>query len=150
MSAPIRVRMESVGEGPTALGSAGPFTLVADRPHRAGRGGLGFNGAQLLYLAVAACYSNDVYREADDRGIALRRVAVAVSGEFDGRGSTSSPIEVVISVEGDATESELADLVEEVDRIAEIPNSIRGTTPVTIATRTLRGTDSAAPGGSEA
>ena len=36
----------------TAIGSAGPFTLVVDRPEVAG-GGLGFSGGRLLYLAVA-------------------------------------------------------------------------------------------------
>ncbi len=37
-----QVELRTVGDGPTALGSAGPFTLVADRPASAGGGGLGF------------------------------------------------------------------------------------------------------------
>jgi putative redox protein len=128
-----------VSDAPTALGSAGPFTLIADRPHRAGRGGLGFNGGQLLYLSVAACYSNDLYREAEARGIVLRRVALEVSGAFAGRGSPSEPIEVRLALAGDAPEADLADLVDEVDRIAEIPGSIRGTTSVTIVERRITG-----------
>jgi putative redox protein len=55
-----RVELRTIGDGPTALGSAGPFTLVADRATAAGGGGLGFNGGQLLYLAIAACLSNDL------------------------------------------------------------------------------------------
>ena len=51
----------------TAVGSAGPFTLVVDRPVEAGGGGKGFNGGQLLYLAVAGCISNDLFREATAR-----------------------------------------------------------------------------------
>jgi hypothetical protein len=35
-----------------AIGSAGPYTLVVDRPADAGGQGLGFNGGQLLYLAI--------------------------------------------------------------------------------------------------
>lgn len=43
----------SVDGRTTALGSAGAFTLVVDRPIEAGGSGQGFNGGQLLNLAVA-------------------------------------------------------------------------------------------------
>jgi putative redox protein len=36
-----------------SIGSAGPHTLVVDRPAGAGGHGLGFNGGELLYLAIA-------------------------------------------------------------------------------------------------
>jgi putative redox protein len=127
MSDAYRVELQTVGDGPTALGSAGPFTLVADRPAAAGGGGKGFNGGQLLY------------REAETRGIRLRRGGVRVAGYFPARGSPSTPIEVDVEIDGDAAEADLAALLDEVDAIAEIPNSLRGTTPVTIRSRTLRG-----------
>jgi uncharacterized OsmC-like protein len=133
-----------VAGGPTALGSAGPYTLVADRPVAAGGNGRGFNGGQLLYLAIGACISNDLYREAAARHITLRDVQVDVDGDFPARGAPSTPIEVRLRVAGDAPERELAALVDEVDRIAEIPNSIRGTTPVTIVERTLEGAEARA------
>jgi organic hydroperoxide reductase OsmC/OhrA len=131
----MRVEMRAVGGGPTALGSAGPFTVVADRPVEAGGGGHGFNGGQLLYLSIAACFSNDLYREAASRGISLTDVALTVDGDFAGPGSPSGPVSVSLSVSGHASEQQLNDLIDEVDRIAEIPNSIRGTTPVTIVER---------------
>ena len=137
MSDTYRVEMRTVGGGPTALGSAGPHTLVADRSSAAGGNGRGFSGGQLLYLAIAACYSNDLYREAATRGISLTDVAITVDGDFPARGSTSTPVEVTLEVHGEAPEEALAALVEEVDRVAEIPNSIRGTTPVTIVERRL-------------
>ena len=141
MSDAYRVRLRTVDGGPTAVGSAGPHTLIADRPAGAGGGGLGFNGGQLLYLAIAACYSNDLYREAAARGIPLTRVAIAVDGDFPGRGSPSTPITVDVELDGDAPADELAGLLDEVDRIAEIPNSVRGTTPVELRGRTIRGAD---------
>lgn len=139
MSDAVRVELHTVGAGPTALGSAGPFTLVADRPKEAGGGGLGFNGGQLLYLSIAACISNDLYREAETRGITLTRVAVTVDGDFPGRGSPSGPIAMDIEVDGDALAADLEALLDEVDRIAEIPNSIRNATPITIRTRRMTG-----------
>ncbi|HVM31233.1 MAG TPA: OsmC family protein [Candidatus Limnocylindrales bacterium] len=134
-----RVHTRTVGGGPTALGWAGPHTLVADRPASAGGAGRGFSGGQLLYLAIAACISNDLYREAAARGVTLSEVSVTVDGDFPARGEPSTPIEVRLTVVGDASQAELADLIDEVDRIAEIPNSIRGATPVTIVERRIEG-----------
>src|SRR5438874_1093545 len=64
------VEFRNVHGGAAAIGSAGPYTLVVDRPTGGGGEGLGFNGGQLLYLAVGGCVSNDLFREADARGIA--------------------------------------------------------------------------------
>ena len=134
MSDAYRVSMVTVDGGPTALGStaAGPFTLVADRPAAAGGGGLGFNGGQLLFLSIAACVSNDVYREAVTMGVTVRRVAVEVDGDFPARGAASTAIDVRVTVEAEADDATIDALVAEVDRVAEIPNSLRGTVPVTI------------------
>ena len=132
MTEAYRVSMETVGHGPTALGSAGPFTLVADRPTAAGGGGHGFNGGQLMYLSIAACVSNDLYREAQAMGIRLAGVAINVDGDFPARGAPSTPIDVTVRIDSDADGAAVDALLAEVDRIAEIPNSIRGTTPITI------------------
>jgi putative redox protein len=140
MSDAYRVEMRTVGGGPTALGSAGPHTVVVDRSIMAGGHGRGFSGGQLLYLAIGACISNDLYREAAARGITLRDVALAVDGDFPGRGQPSTPIEVSLEVTGDASEDELAALVDEVERVAEIPASLRGTTLVRIVSRQLNST----------
>lgn len=141
MTEAYRVSMVTVDGGPTAVGStaAGSFTLVADRPVAAGGRGLGFNGGQLLYLAIAACVSNDLYREAATAGIGLRRVAVEVDGDFPSRGSASTPIEVLVDIDADAEDEAVDALLADVDRVAEIPNSLRGTIPVAIRRRTTGG-----------
>jgi uncharacterized OsmC-like protein len=120
----------SVDGRTTALGSAGEFTLVVDRPIAGGGGGLGFNGGQLLNMAVAGCVSNDLFREAARLGIELRRVRVTAASEYGGDPATSTPIDYTVEVEGDAPEEALRELVEYVDGIAEIPNSIRRGTEV--------------------
>jgi putative redox protein len=114
----------------TALGSAGPFTLVVDRPVEGGGGGLGFNGGQLLYLAVAGCISNDLFRDARTAGIELSHVRVKVGADFVGEPAISDEIRYEVEVAGDASEDRLRELVAQVDEIAEIPNSLRQGTPV--------------------
>lgn len=114
----------------TTLGSAGAHTLVIDRPLEAGGGGLGFNGGELLHLAVAGCISNDLFREARTAGITLHRVRVSARGEFAGNPAVSSGIEYEVEIEGDADRERLEALVAHVDAIAEIPNSLRRGTRV--------------------
>jgi organic hydroperoxide reductase OsmC/OhrA len=132
MSDAYRVTLRTVDGGPTALGVAGAHSLVVDRPAAAGGSGLGFNGGQLLYLAIAACWSNDLYREAAARGITLHRVAVAVDGDFPGRGAASSEIRVDVQVEADADDAALRELLAEVERVAEIPATLARPTTIAI------------------
>ena len=138
----IDVETISVDGRTTALGSAGPFTLVVDRPKEAGGGGLGFNGGQLLNLSVAACVSNDLFRDAVKAGITLRRVRVTASSEYAGTPAVSGPIEYDVEIEGDASEAELRRLLGETDGIAEIPNSLRRGTEVRLRTMSVRQTPS--------
>jgi uncharacterized OsmC-like protein len=130
MSDAYRVEVRSVDGGPTALGWGGPVTVVIDRPVEGGGRALGFNGGQLLNLAVAGCVSNDLFREAAKRGIRLERVRVVADSDYAGRPATSTPIEYEVELSGDAPAGALADLVDFVDQIAEIPNSLRRGTDV--------------------
>ena len=126
----IEVETRNVDGQVTALGTAGTFTLVVDRPTEGGGGGLGFNGGQLLYLAIAGCISNDLFREARADGIELSSVRVKVAGDFVGEPAVSDEIQYEVEVSGDAPEERLRALVDQVDEIAEIPNSLRQGTHV--------------------
>jgi organic hydroperoxide reductase OsmC/OhrA len=132
MADAIKVELRSVDGGPTAVMSSGPFTVLADRPVSGGGRGLGFNGGQLMYASIAACVSNDLYREAATMGIELSRVSLTVEGEFPGRGQPSGPVTVEVELEGTASDARLDELMAVVDEVAEIPNSMRGTTPIEI------------------
>lgn len=104
---------------------------------RGGGGGLGFNGGQLLYLAVAGCVSNDLFREARTDGIALHRVVVRVGGDVDGEPAISGEIGYRVELTGDASEERLRALVAHVDEIAEIAQSLRLGTPVRLVEATV-------------
>jgi putative redox protein len=138
---PFEVETTNVCDKVTAIGAAGPFTLTIDRPVEAGGGGKGFNGGQLLYLAVAGCISNDLFREAGLRGVGLRKVVVRVAGDFQGEPAVSTDIQYEVELSGQASTEELRALVDHVDRIAEIPNSLRGGTSVHLARASVMSVD---------
>ena len=141
----FEVEVRNVDGQVTALGSAGPHTVVVDRPAEAGGGGRGFSGGELLHLAVAGCVSNDLFREAAARGITLERVVVRVDGGFAGEPARSTGISYDVEISGAAENAALRALVQHVEEIAEIPATLRaGTTVslrgVTVSDGTPRGT----------
>ena len=127
------VEIRNVSGEPAAIGNAGPYTVVMDRPVDGGGRGVGFNGGQLLYLAIAGCISNDLFREARAAGIRLEDVRVVVRGDFSGEPAVSTPIEYDVKLSGDASAQQLRELAARVDEIAEIPNSLRRGTAVRLA-----------------
>ncbi len=129
----FEVEVRNVDGAVTALGAAGPHTLVVDSPQEAGGGGRGFNGGELLHLAVAGCVSNDLFREASRRGIELTRVVITADGEYSGQPAVSTGITYSVEIEGGAPEEDLQSVVRHVDEIAEIPNSLRKGTQVRLA-----------------
>jgi putative redox protein len=135
----IEVETRNLDGRVTSLGTAEQFTLVVDRSTEGGGGGLGFNGGQLLYLAVAGCISNDLFRDARAAGIELSSVGVKVLGDFAGEPAVSDEILYEVEVAGDAPEDQLQALVERVDEIAEIPNSLRQGTRVRLVGASLTG-----------
>ena len=72
------------------------------------------------------------------RGIDLTRVVVKVDGDYDGQPADSTGISYAIDIEGRATDHELQALVDHVDSIAEVPNSLRGGTEVRLTTARLK------------
>jgi organic hydroperoxide reductase OsmC/OhrA len=68
-----------------AIGLAGNHTIVVDRTDgMAGGRGLGFNGGQLLALAIGGCYCNDLRYVAHDLGVEIGEITVIVKLELDG------------------------------------------------------------------
>ena len=101
-------------------------------PPKATGFGSSANGGELLFLALATCYCNDIYREAGKRGIEVERVEVEVDGEFGGVGGPARWINYRAKVVASATEAEIADLMRQTDTVAEIQNTLRLGIPVTL------------------
>ncbi|RYU97479.1 OsmC family protein [Emticicia agri] len=91
----------------------------------AGRGSA-VNGGELLFLALATCFCNDIYREAARRQMDIENVEVSVSGEFGKEGEPASHIIYEVSIEADKHSSaEIAELINQVDKVAEVHNTLR-------------------------
>jgi organic hydroperoxide reductase OsmC/OhrA len=101
-------------------------------PAREGMPGSGLNGGELLCLALATCYGNDIYREAGPLGITVRRVEVIVDAQFGDKGEPASSISYRVSVEAEASEDQIAALIRHTDEVAEIQNTVRQGMPVTL------------------
>ena len=90
------------------------------------------NGGELLFLALATCYCNDVYREGAKRGIKVERVEVEVQGDFGTEGEPARNVTYRAKVTANASEDDIRDLMKSTDRVAEIQNTLRVNTPVTL------------------
>ena len=90
------------------------------------------NGGELLFLALATCYCNDIYREAAKRNIRVDRVEVEVDGDFGAEGEPATNVVYRAKVYADAGEIEIRDLMTFTDTVAEIQNSLRVVTPVVL------------------
>jgi putative redox protein len=119
------VEIRTLSGGSLAVGSSGPRTVTIDRSTEAGGLGLGFNGGELLLLAIGGCYSNDIYREAAKRGIAVNSVRVKVDADWSGDPVRAQNVSFSVIVEADASEATILDLIRHTDEVAEIPNSLR-------------------------
>lgn len=87
--------------------------------------GSSINGGELLFLSLATCFCNDVYREAARRKIVIHTVEVTVSGEFGKEGEPASNIEYGVNIQSPDAEEKIMELIHHVDRIAEVHNTLR-------------------------
>lgn len=87
--------------------------------------GSSVNGGELLLLAVATCYCNDLYREATRLGITIDGLEVEASAEFAGPGLAASNIRYRAKVASSSSEAQIARLLKETDAVAEIHNTLR-------------------------
>ncbi|HEX6833341.1 MAG TPA: OsmC family protein [Rudaea sp.] len=94
-------------------------------PAKAHGRGSAVNGGEFLMLALATCYCNDLYREAERLGIALDAVEVEAFAEFPGIGLAATNIRYRAKVASKADPAQIAALLAQTDAVAEIHNTLR-------------------------
>ena len=90
------------------------------------------SGGELLFVALATCYCNDLYREAAGQGVEIERLEVTVTGEFGGVGEPARNVSYAVKVTARGSENDVRALLEHTDRVAEVHNTLRVGTPVTL------------------
>jgi organic hydroperoxide reductase OsmC/OhrA len=112
------------GEHVVTLRTDDTTRQLAIPPRRDGFGS-SVNGGELLFLALATCYCNDLYREAKKRGIEVRRVEVEAEGTFGAEGLPAEQISYQARVWARAPEAQILQVMRQTDAVAEIQNTLR-------------------------
>lgn len=94
-------------------------------PAKSAGQGSAVNGGEFLMLALATCYCNDVYREAERLGIPVDAVHVEASADFPGRGLAATNIRYHARITSPAAEDVIADLLRHTDTVAEVQSTLR-------------------------
>ena len=94
--------------------------------------GSSVSGGELLFLALATRYCNDIFREASRLGTRVVQVEVEVQGEFGGVGEPGRNIHYGARVAAYAPEAEILELMRHTDRVAEIQTTRRAGMPVSL------------------
>ena len=95
-------------------------------PVKATGRGSAVNGGELLFLSLATCFCNDIYREAARSQMEIENVEVSVTGEFGAEGEPASNIEYEVKIQAEKySPEEIAALIKQVDIVAEVHNTLR-------------------------
>jgi len=131
--AEMTVKLRSLPDTQAAVGWAGAHSLTVDRPAgKAGGSGLGFNGGELLALAIGGCFCNDLRYVAAAAGVELATLAIDVTLELSGTPvvATAARMDVhVTAPEG----VDVAAIIAKAKADSTVSNSLERGFPVAVA-----------------
>ena len=108
----------------------GSATQSLTVPSQAAGYGSSINGGEFLMLAVATCYCNDLYREAERLRIPIESAEVEATAEFPAVGLAATNIRYRAVVRSSATAEAITQLLRQTDAVAEVHNTVRAGVPV--------------------
>lgn len=114
-------------EAAVRTGAASRFLDIPGKPEG---GGSAVNGGELLMLALATCYCNDLYREAERMGLDIEAVDVEAAAEFPDVGLAATNIRYSARVKSSADPARISMLLRQTDAVAEVHNTLRAGVPV--------------------
>ena len=92
-----------------------------------------FTGPHLLHIAVAGSVLNHVYREARARSMRIDGVRVRADGSFDEDAWRSTGVTYSVELATDASAAQQEELLEAVDAVASVVQTLRAGTTVSRA-----------------
>ena len=132
----MTVQLRSIPDTQAALGWADGHTIVVDRPAgKAGGMGLGFNGGQLLGLAIGGCFCNDLRYVAHDMGIELSSIRVDVTIVFEGHPLSVKEATMTVAMTASDERSDVAGIVRRAQEISSVSNAVRRGVPVQVVAK---------------
>ena len=119
------VHVRTVHDANFSVGWAGKHSLTIDRPEQEAGSGFGFSGADLLLLAIGACYANDLQCEAEKRGIELHGLRVVCDCDWGGEPLRAQNIRLGVRIEAQAEEDDILELAESIEQRGRVHNTLR-------------------------
>jgi organic hydroperoxide reductase OsmC/OhrA len=130
----ITVQLRNVHGTEAALGWAGSHTLMVDRAEgKAGGKGLGFNGGQLLGLAIGGCLCNDLRYVAHDLGVRLLTVEVDVTLRLEGNPTLATAAQIAVCVDVADKMADVPALINRAVAISTVANSLQRGLAITVS-----------------
>lgn len=134
----MTVELRNIEDTQAAMGWAGGHTIIVDRPEgKAGGMGLGFNGGQLLALAIGGCFCNDLRYVAEEMGARLGKIAVTVTLTLEGQPLLATTATMVVACQT-LDGADPAQIIARAGAISTVSNSLRQGVPVSIETHAAR------------
>lgn len=134
----IRASINNTRDAHQAVVSTdGKQTSLEIKAKSSGRGS-GINGGELLFLSLATCYCNDIFREAESLNIIVHELDVHVGSEFSGRGDPAKNIYFDVTISADGSTEAINQLLRLTDSVAEIQNTLRIGVPVVLRNIDIR------------
>ncbi|TGE28211.1 OsmC family protein [Hymenobacter metallicola] len=128
----ISARVSSHPSGHETSVQTGSVVQVLAVPPKTSGPGSAVNGGELLLLALATCFCNDLYREAAKRSLTVTAVEVECSGDFDGEGEAGRNFTYRATVTADAPAADIEALIRHTDQVAEVHKTLRNGVPITL------------------
>jgi len=127
----MTVQLRSLPDTGAAVGWAGAHAVVVDRPEgKAGGKGLGFNGGQLLGLAIGGCFCNDLHYVAHEMGLRLTSVEVDVTVSFQGSPLLATRAALSARVSAADRGADIGALIRRAQEMSTVSNSLKRGIPV--------------------
>lgn len=98
--------------------------------------GLGFNGGQLLGLAIGGCFCNDLQYVAHDMGIILASIEVDVTVTLKGNPLLATQAKMRVDVTAVDKTTDTGGIIRRAQEISAVSNSLKRGVPVQIGADT--------------
>lgn len=128
----ISALVRNVGPSHEVSVATAGSSKVISIPAKSNGSGSSVNGGELLMLALATCFCNDIFREAARLDIPINAVEVEAKADFEGVGLAATNIRYRARVGSPAPANDIAALLRETDAVAEVHNTVRSGVSVSL------------------